>query len=246
MTQDAFDQIALDVAPAGIFRRGIFDAMTGPAYFVAVALAGIGGLARDVGHPVGAAVLSTLLIWAGPAQIIFYGLLAAKATPAAIALAVCLSSIRFMPMCVSLLPLLRTDKTQFWTQLLASHFVSVTVWAECMRRVPLMPRDIRMAYFLGFATACILTSALFTAGGYYLLSAVPPILGAALLFVSPMYFLLAVMKGARGRLDWLGLGLGFVLTAPAVAFIGGGLDLLVVGLAGGSLAYVGQKWLARR
>lgn len=220
--------------------------MMGPAYFVAVALTGIGGLARDVGHPVGAAVLSTLLIWAGPAQIIFYGLLATKATPAAVALAVCLSSIRFMPMCVSLLPLLRTEKTSFWQQLAASHFISVTVWAECMRRVPLMPREVRMNYFLGFAAACILTSATFTAGGYYLLNAVPPLFGAALLFVSPLYFLLAVMKGARGTLDWLGLGFGLVLTVPAVAYVGGGLDLLVVGIVGGTLAYLCRTWTWRR
>jgi len=52
------------------YWRGAYEAMQGPAFFVAVALTGIGGLARDVGHPVGAAMLSTLLIWAGPAQII--------------------------------------------------------------------------------------------------------------------------------------------------------------------------------
>jgi len=141
-------------------------------------------------------------------------------------------------MSVSLLPLLRTEKTGFFKQVWASHFVSVTVWAECMRRVPLMPREIRMAYFLGFAGACILTSAAFTAGGYYLLPSLPAVLGAALLFVSPLYFLVAVMKGARGILDWSALAFGLILTGPAVAYVGGGLDLLAVGLLGGTAAYL--------
>ncbi len=224
-----------------VTRRAIVDAMSGPAFFVGIAFLGIGGLARDAGHPVGAAVLSTFLIWAGPGQIIYYGLLAAKASKLAVAVAVCLSSIRFLPMCVSLLPLLRTEKTRFPLQLYAAHFVSVTVWAECMRRVPLMPRGERMTYYLGFALACILTSATFTALGFYLLQAVPPVFGAALLFVSPLYFLIAVMKGARGLLDWSALGFGLVLTPPAVALVGGGLDLLAVGLAGGTIAYVLQR-----
>ena len=219
--------------------------MAGPAFFVGIAFLGIGGLAHGAGHPVGAAIMSTLLIWAGPAQIIFYGLLATKASYLAVALAVSLSSIRFLPMCVSLLPQLRSEKTRFPLQVYASHFVSVTVWAECMRRVPHMPRDLRMSYFLGFALACILVSSTFTAVGFYLLQAVPPVFGAALLFMSPLYFLLAVMKGARGLLDWSALGLGLILTPLAVAVIGGGLDLLVVGVVGGTIAYSLQRMRRR-
>ena len=219
--------------------------MAGPAFFVGISFLGIGGLARDAGDPVGAAVLSTLLIWAGPAQIIFYGLLATKASHLAAALAVCLSSIRFLPMCVTLLPLIRTEKTRFPLQLFAAHFVAVTAWAECMRRVPHMPRSERMHYFLGFALACILTSATFTAMGFYLVQAIPPIFGAGLLFVSPLYYLISVMKGAHGVLDWSALGLGLVLTPPAVALIGGGLDLIVVGIVGGTIAYAAQRWRRR-
>ena len=42
-------------------------------------------------------------------------------------------------------------------------------------------------------------------------------------------------------LDWSALGFGLVLTPPAVALVGGGLDLLAVGLAGGTIAYVLQR-----
>ncbi len=227
------------------FRQGILEAMSGPAFFVAIALSGVGGLARDVGHPLGAAVVSTLLIWAGPAQIIFYGMLATKATPVAIAAAVTLSSMRFLPMCVSLLPLLRTAKTSIWTQVLASHFVSVTVWAECMRRVPQLPRDMRMAFFMGYGTACCLTSAAFTAGGYFLFSALPPLFAAGLLFVAPLYFLLAVMRNARSIADAAALVAGAALTVPVSALTGGGADLLIVGVLGGSLAYLVHRKFRR-
>ena len=110
-----------------------------------------------------------------------------------------------------------------------------------MHRVPPLPREQRMAYYHGFALACILVSTAFTAAGFYLLHAIPPLFGAALLFVSPLYFLIAVMRGARGRLDWAALALGLVLTPFAVAYIGGGLDLLAVGLVGGTAAYLFHK-----
>src|SRR5215210_3021921 len=51
------------------FLRGARDAFSFPAWVVGFSLLGVGSMVRDVGHPVGAAMLSTLLIWAGPAQV---------------------------------------------------------------------------------------------------------------------------------------------------------------------------------
>ena len=224
------------------FVEGVRQAVTGPAWIVAVALTGVGGLAREAGFPFGAAVASTLLIWAGPAQVLFFGAVAAKVAPAAIAFSLSSSSIRLLPMCLSLLPLLRGRRTRLTTLVAASHFVAVTVWTENMRRIHDVPRDARMAFFFGFAHACILATAGFTGLGYWLMGDLPTPLGAGLLFLSPIYFITALARNARETMDWLAIGLGLALAPLMQALAPRGFDLLFLGLVGGTLAWlVGRR-----
>lgn len=220
---------------------GVSAALSFPAWTVALALLGVGSLARDVGHPIGAAMASTLLIWAGPAQVIFYAGLASGMAPVAIAAAVSLSSIRFLPMTMSLLPILRRPGQGIGEQLLAAHFVAVTVWSENMRRLPDVPQVHRAPYYFGFAAACVALSTLATGIGYHLMATLPVALAAGLLFLTPVFFTLSVTGGARRVADWLAIGLGFGLQPVMQAQLGDGLDLLGVGVVGGTLAFVAGR-----
>jgi len=218
--------------------HGIRDALSLPAWVVGLSLLGIGGLARDVGHPAGAALLSTLLMWAGPAQVILFGGLAAGAALPAIALAVCLSSIRLLPMTMSVLPLLRRPGQSIGVQLLTAHYVAVTVWVESLRRLPLMPEEQRFPYFLGFANATLAVSSLLTYLGYYLVGALPTPFAAGLLFLTPIFFTISLSAGARSVVDWSAISIGFVLTPLFTMTVGRDLDLLATGIFGGSAAYL--------
>src|SRR3712207_9367908 len=81
--------------------RGVRDALALPAWVVGLSMFAIGSLAGETGFPAGAAVLSTVLIWAGPAQVIFFaGIAAGTALPAG-ALAVAPFSIRLPPLTLS-------------------------------------------------------------------------------------------------------------------------------------------------
>jgi predicted branched-subunit amino acid permease len=227
--------------------QGARAALSFPAWTVALALLGVGSLARDVGHPIGAAMMSTVLIWAGPAQVIFYAGLATGMAPAAIAVAVSLSSIRFLPMTMSLLPMLRRPGQGTGEQLIVAHFVAVTVWSESMRRLPDVPQEHRVPFYFGFAGACLLLSTVATGIGYHLMATLPVALAAGLLFLTPLFFTLSVTGGARRAADWLAIGLGFALQPIMLAGLGDGLDLLGVGLVGGTLAFlVGRLSEARR
>jgi predicted branched-subunit amino acid permease len=221
-----------------IFFRGIRDALALPAWVVGLSVLGIGGLARDVGHPAGAALLSTLLMWAGPAQVILYGGLAAGAALPGIALAVCLSSIRLLPMTMSVLPLLRRPGHSIAVQLLAAHYVAVTVWVESLRRLPSMPVEQRFPYFLGFANATLGVSSLLTFLGYYLAGALPTPFAAGLLFLTPVFFTISLSAGARSLVDWSAIGLGFLVTPLFTMAVGRDFDLLAAGVFGGTAAYV--------
>jgi predicted branched-subunit amino acid permease len=226
--------------------EGVRQALTGPAFFVAIAMIGVGGLARGAGFPFGAAVASTFLIWAGPAQVLFFGAIGAGTALPAVALSICLSSIRLMPMCLSVLPMLHTKRTRLPTLIAASHFVAVTVWVESLRRLPDIPRDARLAFFFGFAATCITTTAAFTGAGYFLLTALPAPFAAGLLFLTPVYFLSTIVRSARVATDWLALAFGLAFAPISQALIGGGFDLLVLGVVGGTAAYITGRLLERR
>jgi predicted branched-subunit amino acid permease len=235
---------ALSPWPAA--RRGIRDAAGLPALMLMASLIGVGGLARDVGYPMGAGVLSTILIWAAPGQMVMFGAIAAGAALPAVAVAVSLSSIRFLPMCVALLPLLRRPGTPTWLLMLIAHYVAITAWVHSMRVLPDMPIDERIPYFLGFANTVLIAATIATGAGYYLIGQLPTAFAAGLLLTSPLFFLVNMVASARQLIDWLALGLGFGLAPIAIRFVPAGLDLLVQGLVGGTLAYLVHRLLRAR
>lgn len=212
------------------------DALALPAWIVGLGLVGIGSLARDVGYPVGSAVLSTILVWAGPSQVLFFASIAAGAAWSAIAIAIAFASLRFLPMTIAILPLLRQPGQSLWRQLLVAHFVAVTAWTEGLRRLPAIPQHQRVAYFVGFSGTCMGLSALGTFAGYYLLGALPVAFAAGLLALTPIFFLVSLTAGLRHRGDVAALILGLLLAPVCERFIGGGFDLIVAGLVAGSIA----------
>jgi predicted branched-subunit amino acid permease len=224
---------------------GFRDALLLPAWVVGLSLVSVGSLARDAGFPVEVAVLSTMLVWAGPSQVIFFASIATGAAWSAIALSIGFASLRFLPMTVAILPLLRRPGQGVAMQALLAHFVAVTVWAETLRRLPPMPRERRVAYFLGFANACMLVSSAGTYAGYYLVGALPTPLAAGLLCLSPLVFLVSLTAGARNLGDGLAIGLGLALSPTMAWLIGGSFDIIAGGLIGGSIAFLVQR-LRRR
>lgn len=233
-------------SPWPAVRHGIRDAAGLPALMLMASLIGVGGLARDVGYPMGAGVLSTILIWAAPGQMVMFGAIAAGAALPAVAIAVSLSSIRFLPMCVSLLPMMRQPGTPTWLLLLISHYVAITAWVHSMRVLPDMPLERRIPYFLGFANTVLIAATIATGAGYYLIGQLPTAFAAGLLLTSPLFFLVNMVASARQAVDWLALGLGFGLAPFAIAIVPAGLDLLVEGLVGGTLAYIIHRILRAR
>jgi len=205
-------------------KEGARQALTGPAWAVGLALIGIGGLAQDVGHSWALAALSTFLVWAGPAQVIFFG----------------------VPMCVSLLPLLRRPGQGAAMSLYTVHHIAVTGWVESIRRLPGMPQHARLPWFLGLVHGLYFAASIATVAGFVLSGTVPREIAAGLLFVTPIYFIAALVRNSREPIDWLALALGFALTPLLKPLIGAGFDLLAVGLVGGTAAWAAQRWLNAR
>ncbi|HVY58192.1 MAG TPA: AzlC family ABC transporter permease [Xanthobacteraceae bacterium] len=198
---------------------------------------GFGALAHDLGFNVIWAACSTALVWAGPAQVIIVSSLGTGSTLIQAAIAVGLSGMRLLPMVVALLPLIKTPSTRFRHLLLPSHFTAVSMWVEALRLVPGLPRERRIAFCNGLGAGLMTPAVFATFVGYFLAAQLPPLFAAAVLFLTPMSFLVSTVRNSRTLVDRLALALGLVL-APIFAALKFQLDLLLAGLVAGTLAYL--------
>src|SRR5262245_10494194 len=215
------------------------------AYVLIGTYVGIAALAHDFGFSLWWVVASTVLVWAGPAQVILISALAVGATPVKTALAVGLSSARLLPMVISLLPLIKTPQTRGRELVLPAHLTAISMWIESLRLLPSYPRAVRIPFANGLGVGFMLAAHAGTVLGFYLAAALPPILSAGLLFLTPMSFLISTTRNCRLASDWLALALGIAL-GPVLAAWDVGLDLLWTGIVAGTVAYgVGRLRRAR-
>lgn len=240
------DQAAPPVSGWVWFGRGFHHAARLPMFVMALTFLGIGSLAYEAGVSLGFALASTVLIWAGPAQVIFFGAVIQGLSLPAIALSVSLSSVRLLPMCVSLLPLLRRRDQSVALSVYTAHHIAVTGWVESIRRLPDMPEASRLPWFLGLVHGLVFAAVVSTIAGFWLSASVPRELAAGLLFVTPIYFIAALVRNVREPIDGLALAFGFVLSPLLKPVVSAGLDLLAVGVIGGTAAWFGQRWLNAR
>ena len=196
----------------------------------------IGALPHAIGFPLLWVVLSTVLIWAAPAQVILITTLGAGAPPLEAAVAVGLSSIRLLPMVVALLPVLQSRKTRSAELILPAHFTAVSMWIETLRLAPRLPREHRIAFANGLVASLVAAAVVSTIAGYYLAGVLPNTLVAAMLFLTPMSFLTSAFRNARLLSDHAAFVIGVVM-GPLLAYEKVGLDLLWTGVVGGSAAY---------
>ena len=205
---------------------------------------GIGALAHDSHFSLGWVLGSTLLVWAGPAQIILISTLGSGATVVQAAIAVTVSAIRLFPMVVSVLPMIRTPDTKRRHLVLAAHFIAVTLWVECYRLFPQVPRPRRRAFTHGLGCGRLSVCLVATALGYGLAANLPQLFAAAILMLTPLAFLLSTARNCKQVSDVLALVLGLALL-PIASMLQTGVDILISGIAAGSIAY-GVHWWRER
>jgi predicted branched-subunit amino acid permease len=219
------------------FARGLAVAATTPGAVLFLTALGFGTLVRDAAMPLGHALFLSLAMYALPAQVMVVDQLQRGAAVLGIAIAVTLTAVRLLPMTVALLPYLRTQGAPLWQQLAAVHFIAVTSWIEGNRRLPPIPEPLRFPHFIGIGVGMVAATSTGAVVGYVLAARIPMVLQTALLFMTPIYFLLSTIASAQTRRDWFALVFGGAL-APLVYLVLPDLDLLIAGIVGGTAAYV--------
>lgn len=226
-----------EATPRQALLRGVAVVLSTPGLVLFATSTGFGALARDLGITFGEAMFMSGVIYALPAQVLLVDQMARGAAVATIALAVTLTAVRLLPMTVTLLPLIRDERGLRPVHWFAAHFMAITVWIEGSRRLPLVPPRLRLAHFFGIGGGMFCSTGLGTAVGYGMSVLLSNAVMAALLFMTPAYFLLSLLAGAQRRADWAAIGLGLVL-APLLFLLVPGPDLMLTGLGGGTCAYL--------
>ena len=232
--------------PARWFVAGMAAFFSLPAFILMAAFTGFGGLAHASGVTMAQAVAMSGLIWALPSMVVLVGAIKAGTPLLATAVAVSLSAVRLMPMTMSLVPIVRDDKTPKWLLYWISHFIAVTAWVFGMTRLPSLPRPARVPYFLGFCMTLTTVNMGVTAVSWAASAALPPVAAAALVLLTPLYFILSLWRAAeRAPTDRMALVIGMAVT-PAAHQLSPQFTLLLTGLLGGTLAYGLGRALDRR
>jgi predicted branched-subunit amino acid permease len=226
------------------YLRGVRAAFSVPGLILASAFVGFASLAKESGFSLVETVFMTGIVWALPAKVVLVGAVASGASLPAAAFAVALSSVRLMPMVVALTPELRAEKTRTWVLYLLSHFVAVTSWVLAMERVPGIPRPMRTAYYAGLGSTLVLANMALVPVVYVLVGSLPDWVTAALLLLTPIYFLTSLWGSARERASHIAMVLGLVL-GPLFHMLFPGFELLLAGVVGGGVAYVFHRYSGR-
>jgi predicted branched-subunit amino acid permease len=207
---------------------------------------GFGALVGSYGGSMWAIVVSTLTIWALPGQLVLMDMWQIGAPMIAVVLAVTLTNARFMPMALTLMPVLRDRSHPTVYYYVAAQFVAMTSWAVCMRRCPELPGPARLYYFVGFSLACMAAGALASALGYVIAGSIPPWLRLGLVFIPTVYFFVILIGEVQGRLAAIALACGAV-AGPLLYLVTPQWSVLAAGFAGGTVAFlINKSWLRRR
>lgn len=230
---------------AQAFRAGLAAAFSIPGLILFASAAGFGALARDAGLSIGNANVMMAALFALPAQVVMVDQLARGGSLLGAVLAVSLIGVRLLPMTVVLAPYLGGRHAGRWTKVVAVHAIAITGWIEGFRRLPAVAEERRMPHFLGIGAGLIAAAMTGTTVGYGLAGAVPSVFSAALLFLTPIYFMLSLLQTAGRDGELLAIVMGAVL-GPIAFYFAPGFDLLLTGLIAGTAAYLVTTARGRR
>src|SRR5258705_7502580 len=139
-------------------------------------------------------------------------------------------------MVVSVLPMMRTPRTKRRHLILVAYPTAVTLWVECFRFLLHVPRERRIAFIHGLGGGLVAVCLVATTIGYGLAANLSQLLAAGILMLTPLAFLFSTAPNCRELADVGALGLGLA-RFPLATIFNSGVDILLSGVAAGTIAY---------
>ena len=130
-------------------------------------MVGFGAMGRTNGLELWFTGFCSTFMFALPGQIVLLEMIITHSSLAAIAIAVTLTSARFVTMTLTLFPQFsEEDKSK--GAFGAVHLLAMTAWAVSMREFPRISAQYRRSYFVGLGLFCWMLALPGTALGYFL------------------------------------------------------------------------------
>jgi predicted branched-subunit amino acid permease len=206
-------------------------------------MVGFGAMGKTNGMDVWFTSATSFLMFALPGQVVLLEMAITGSSVLAIALAVTLTSTRFITMTVTLFPQFH-EKDRNHGLYASVHLLAMTAWAISMREFQTIEAKHRLSYFIGLGLLCWLISVPGTILGYYLAGMVPPAITLGLVFINPLFFLLTFTE-VKVWINRIAIGLGFVL-GPFFFILDRDTSLLTTGLVAGTAAYLFDRKVLRK
>jgi predicted branched-subunit amino acid permease len=221
------------------FWGGVKDAIGAPAIVLFAGMIGFGAMGRTNGLDVWFTGICSTFMFALPGQIILLDMLISHSSLANIALAVTLTSTRFVTMTLTLFPQFSKSEKNA-NSFAAVHLLAMTAWAVSMREFPKIAPTYRRSYFIGLGVFCWSLALPGTVLGYLLAGMVSKTITIGLIFINPLFFVLTFTE-IKHNWSKLAVLLGCIL-GPVFYYLDPDTSLLLTGLIGGTSAY----WIERK
>ena len=226
------------------FRTGVRESFGVPGGVLAASYIGFGALAFASGIPVWIVIMSTITIWALPGQLVMVDMWQIGAPMIAIVLAVMLTNARFLPMTVTVMPVIRDRSHPEWIYYVAAQCVAMSSWMICIRRSPELPARERVAFLGGLAAGFIAIGVVAAVVGYYIAESIPPVMQIGMVFLAPVYFVVFLIVEVRTRMVAIALACGGV-AGPLFYLLTPQWSVLLAGFIGGTLAFAIHRTAGR-
>jgi predicted branched-subunit amino acid permease len=200
-----------DASRRDAYIRGILAAPCIPVFVVLTTFIGFGALSQGVGLSFIQVVFISISVFALPGQVVLVDQIAQGGALLATAFAVTLTSVRLLPLTISLMPYLRDGTTPRWVEFLFAHVLAITMWIESMRLLPQFPVGLRAPFYGGFVSALFVGVLCATSMGYLISGQVPEEIAVGLIFLTPLYFFQSLIAVAKNHIDLLAVAIGAAL-----------------------------------
>lgn len=225
------------------FWTGMRDAAGAPALVLFAGMVGFGAMGKTNGFDVWFTTFTSFFMFALPGQVVLFEMAITGSSVLAIALAVTLTSTRFITMTVTLFPQFH-HKDRNRSLYASVHLLAMTAWAISMREFHAIETKHRLNYFVGLGLLCWLISIPGTILGYFLAGMVPAPVTLGLVFINPLFFLLTFTE-VKPWINRIAICLGCIF-GPIFFLIDRDTSLLSAGFVAGTLAYFIDRKLIRK
>ncbi len=213
-----------------------------PAIALGASFIAIGALLKDIGFNLHQSILSTVLTYALPGQLVMAESFFVGASLFNIFLAVWLVNARLYPMTVSLMPLLKETNQPKWKYYLSCHFLAVSSWLIMKDRIQSVDQKNRIDFWIGIGVGTWLTAIIATIVGYLLSDYLSKDMVIGLAIVNPVYFACMMAGAMKSKSISAAVILGSIF-GPTLFLFSEEWSILIGGTLAGTIAFlVGENY----